>query len=197
MKLTANLDKIGTVGLFLTALISPCCFPLFGLGLTALGFGSFELFGEKTMWIFQGLVLLSLAGTFFSFRQHKNIYPLMIAITSAVLIVYAYHFDNNDNWTTLLYFGMFGLLLSSGLNYFIHRKQKTVCNTCTVIDGKKVELNSVITCPECGHKKEEIMPTDACQFFYQCENCKTKLRPKEGDCCVYCSYGIIKCPSMQ
>ncbi|MFX8953763.1 GDCCVxC domain-containing (seleno)protein, partial [Acinetobacter baumannii] len=27
-------------------------------------------------------------------------------------------------------------------------------------------LQSVITCPNCGHKKEETMPTDACQFFY-------------------------------
>ncbi len=137
MKLTANLDKIGIIGLFLTALTSPCCFPLFGFGLTALGFGSFELFGEKTMWIFQGLVLLSLTGTFFSYRQHKNIYPLVIAVACAILIIYAYHFDNIENWTIILYVGIFGLLMSSGLNYFIHRKQKTVCNTCTVIDEKR------------------------------------------------------------
>lgn len=42
-------------------------------------------------------------------------------------------------------------------------------------------------------KKEEIMPIDAYQFFYDCENCKTLLKPKRGDCCVYCSYGIVKC----
>ena len=45
---------------------------------------------------------------------------------------------------------------------------------------------SEITCPNCGHKKEEEMPTTACQFFYECENCKTVLKPKEGDCCVFC-----------
>jgi len=61
----------------------------------------------------------------------------------------------------------------------------------------KIEPNSIITCPNCGHQKEEIMPTDACQFFYECENCKTVLRPHEGDCCVYCSYGTNKCPSIQ
>jgi hypothetical protein len=27
-------------------------------------------------------------------------------------------------------------------------------------------LESVITCPNCGHPKREKMPTDACQFFY-------------------------------
>ncbi len=56
---------------------------------------------------------------------------------------------------------------------------------------------SIITCPECGHKKTEVMPTESCQFFYECENCKSVLRPAEGDCCVYCSYGSVACPSVQ
>jgi hypothetical protein len=29
------------------------------------------------------------------------------------------------------------------------------------------------------------MPTDACQFFYECAGCGTRLRPKTGDCCVF------------
>ena len=62
---------------------------------------------------------------------------------------------------------------------------------------KAVELVSTITCPECGHAKQETMPTDACQWFYECESCKMVLRPKAGDCCVYCSYGTNKCPPMQ
>jgi hypothetical protein len=61
----------------------------------------------------------------------------------------------------------------------------------------KIEKLSTITCPNCGHKKSEEMPTDTCQFFYKCENCNVVLRPKQGDCCVYCSYGTVKCPSTQ
>ena len=61
----------------------------------------------------------------------------------------------------------------------------------------EVQLKSEITCPKCGHKKVEDMPTNACQFFYECENCKKVLRPNEGDCCVYCSFGSVKCPSIQ
>ncbi len=61
----------------------------------------------------------------------------------------------------------------------------------------KIELKSTLSCPKCGHKKEEIMPTDACQFFYECTNCKKVIRPLEGDCCVYCSYGSVACPSIQ
>lgn len=58
-------------------------------------------------------------------------------------------------------------------------------------------LNSTITCPKCGHQKEEEMPTDACQFFYECENCHEILKAKAGDCCVYCSYGSVACPPVQ
>lgn len=61
----------------------------------------------------------------------------------------------------------------------------------------KVILESIITCPKCGYKKEEKMPTDACQFFYECENCKEILKPKKGDCCVFCSYGTVPCPPIQ
>lgn len=56
---------------------------------------------------------------------------------------------------------------------------------------------STITCPNCGFQKEETMPTDACQFFYECKSCKTVLKPLEGDCCVYCSFGSVACPSIQ
>lgn len=58
-------------------------------------------------------------------------------------------------------------------------------------------LDSVLTCPECGHAKPETMPTDACQFFYECEHCHAVLRPTAGDCCVFCSYGSVKCPPIQ
>ena len=63
--------------------------------------------------------------------------------------------------------------------------------------SEAIILESIITCPVCGHKKQETMPTDTCQFFYECENCHACLKPKEGDCCVFCSYGNIKCPPVQ
>lgn len=56
---------------------------------------------------------------------------------------------------------------------------------------------SELTCPECGAKSLDAMPTDACQFFYECKGCGTVLRPKAGDCCVYCSYGTVACPPIQ
>ncbi|MEJ7829362.1 MAG: GDCCVxC domain-containing (seleno)protein [Segetibacter sp.] len=62
---------------------------------------------------------------------------------------------------------------------------------------KTIIPHSTITCPSCGYRKTEMMPGDACLFFYVCENCKTRLKPKQGDCCVFCSYGTVKCPPMQ
>lgn len=41
------------------------------------------------------------------------------------------------------------------------------------------------------------MPTDACQWYYECEVCHTVLMPLPGDCCVFCSYGSVLCPPIQ
>lgn len=54
-----------------------------------------------------------------------------------------------------------------------------------------------LTCPKCGYVQEADMPTDACQFFYDCVSCNSVLRPKPGDCCVFCSYGDTLCPMKQ
>ena len=56
---------------------------------------------------------------------------------------------------------------------------------------------STLTCPICAHQATETMPTDSCQYFYECSGCNTLLKPKAGDCCVYCSYGDTPCPSIQ
>lgn len=61
----------------------------------------------------------------------------------------------------------------------------------------EVILRSIIACPHCGHQSEEMMSTDACQWLYKCKGCGTVLRPRRGDCCVFCSFGTVKCPPMQ
>ncbi|MFC1740560.1 GDCCVxC domain-containing (seleno)protein [Pseudomonadota bacterium] len=65
------------------------------------------------------------------------------------------------------------------------------------MNSQVIERFSTITCPNCGHSEREEMPTDACQFFYDCKGCGEILRPLPGDCCVYCSYGDTKCPPIQ
>ncbi|HEY3145373.1 MAG TPA: GDCCVxC domain-containing (seleno)protein [Dongiaceae bacterium] len=60
-----------------------------------------------------------------------------------------------------------------------------------------IELRSTITCPACGHQATETMPTDSCQYFYDCTGCGALLKPKAGDCCVFCSFGSVPCPPAQ
>lgn len=58
-------------------------------------------------------------------------------------------------------------------------------------------LRSTLICPACGSRTTETMPTDACQYFYDCPACRAVLKPKTGDCCVFCSYGDVPCPPVQ
>ena len=59
------------------------------------------------------------------------------------------------------------------------------------------QLQSVLTCPRCGHASQERMPEDACMYFYDCAGCGAVLRPQPGDCCVFCSDGSVACPPVQ
>ena len=58
-------------------------------------------------------------------------------------------------------------------------------------------FESKIQCPYCGFVKEEEMPADSCVYFYVCTNCNKILKPNIGDCCLFCSYGSVKCPPKQ
>lgn len=60
-----------------------------------------------------------------------------------------------------------------------------------------VTLEATLTCPRCGAAQRATMPEDGCQFFYDCIACKAVLRPRAGDCCVFCSYADVRCPPEQ
>jgi len=61
----------------------------------------------------------------------------------------------------------------------------------------KFTPRSTLTCPICGHASTDVMPTDQCQYLYDCKGCGKILKPLKGDCCVYCSYGDVPCPPIQ
>ena len=58
-------------------------------------------------------------------------------------------------------------------------------------------LTSTIVCPLCGFEKPEPMPENACVHSYECTRCHQLLYPRAGDCCVFCSYGSVRCPPRQ
>lgn len=61
----------------------------------------------------------------------------------------------------------------------------------------EIQTRSVLTCPSCGARSEEEMPQDACVYYYECRACKRLLKPNKGHCCVFCSFGTVKCPPVQ
>lgn len=60
-----------------------------------------------------------------------------------------------------------------------------------------VALQSTITCPQCGHRQTAAMPTDCCVYVFECAACRHVMKPKQGQCCVFCSYGDTPCPPEQ
>ncbi|TGV04901.1 hypothetical protein EM932_01720 [Flavivirga rizhaonensis] len=58
-------------------------------------------------------------------------------------------------------------------------------------------LETTISCPYCNHKMNIKMSETSIHFIHECNNCKKILRPLEGSCCIFCSYGNTTCPSSQ
>jgi amino-acid N-acetyltransferase len=63
--------------------------------------------------------------------------------------------------------------------------------------GGMLQRDARLTCPACGAVSVEVMPTDVCVHVHECRGCGAVLRPRPGDCCVFCSYGDVACPSRQ
>lgn len=59
------------------------------------------------------------------------------------------------------------------------------------------DQKSILTCPNCGEQTTEIMPGDACVYFWECPHCEKILKPEQNDCCVFCTYGSVPCPPVQ
>lgn len=184
------LDKVGALGAFLAAAAAPCCFPLFAVVGSAIGLGALQPYRGYMAYALQLLVALALVGNVLAYRRHRKVTPLILGIASPALIFFAYDVSYS---TTLIYSGLAGLLVTGVWNFVENRR----CACCRNEQSPKTQLKSTLTCPHCGFQKEEIMPTDSCLFFYECPNCKVMLKPKQGDCCVFCSYGTVKCPPMQ
>jgi hypothetical protein len=185
-KTLSALDKVGAIGAFLAASAAPCCFPLLAAVGAGLGLGLLRSWLGYMDYAIQGFALVSVVGNVFAFRQHHRVLPFAIALLSAAAIFFAFYVNYQISF---IYAGLGGLSIAAIWNIFAKHQARPCCDCA--------ELRSTITCPHCGHQKVETMPTDACLYFHECPNCHVTLRPKPGDCCIFCSYGSIKCPPMQ
>lgn len=183
-RLSSSLDKIGSAGALLAAIAAPCCFPIFAAAAAGLGLGALGRYESVVLYLFQAFALLSLVGLLAAYRGHHRIGPVTLGTLSVGVIAYTFYWSFQ---TIGLYAGLLGLLGATIWNYLARRAQR----------ASEPRLRSVITCPHCGHRVEETMPTNACLFFYDCPACHSRLKPRPGDCCVFCSYGSVPCPPIQ
>jgi len=176
-----HLDKLGSIGSVVAAAACPICFPKLALLGGLLGLGAFSAYEAQLFMAAQLLVVVSVTGQALAYRRHRNVWPFAAALAGgAAVFIGLYVFQSE--W--LAYAGFAGLVAASGTDLWSRLRRRSA-------------RTSVITCPKCGERRRETMPTDACQFFYECSACGAVLRPLPGDCCVFCSYGTVKCPPKQ
>lgn len=60
-----------------------------------------------------------------------------------------------------------------------------------------VWYDCLLTCPSCGDQRTVEMPEKGTLLEYTCPSCSEMLRPAEGACCVFCSYGSTECAIAQ
>lgn len=173
------LDRFGSIGALVAAAACPVCFPKLALIGAVFGLGALSAYESQLVIAAQLLVVLSVAGHALAYRRHRRRWLLALAAAGGLAF-----FAGLYLLEPLAYAGFAGLLAASGADLWQRLPRRT-------------RTRSVLTCPECGQRQKETMPADACQFFYECRGCGKLLRPKPGDCCVFCSYGTVKCPPMQ
>ncbi len=173
------LEKFGSIGAVVAAAACPVCFPKLALIGAVFGLGALGAYEAQLVIAAQVLVGVALLGHALAYRRHRSPWPLALAAGGAVAVLAGLRLSE---W--LAYAGFAALVAASAADLWKRLPRRS-------------RASSVLTCPACGHRQQETMPADACQFFYDCKGCGKVLRPKPGDCCVFCSYGTVRCPPMQ
>lgn len=192
-------NSTGAVGSVVAALSCAMCFPalasigaVFGLGFLAQYEG---VMLNLLLPLFAGVAFAANALGYFLHRQwHRSLLgilgPTMVVATLYPLWEYT--------WSTyLLYVGLVFMGAVAILDLVWPANRRCIPEPAPQRAPETLMLHSTLTCPQCGYAKLEAMPTDACLYFYDCTQCRALLRPKPGDCCVFCSYGDMPCPPVQ
>lgn len=178
------LEKSGSLGAIVAAAACPICFPKLALIGALFGLGSLSAYEWQLLVAAQVLVGVAVAGSVLTYLRHRRRWILIMTLSGGVAFFAGLYLVGSE---AIAYAGL-ALLVAGSTAELWSRVRWPVVGRSTA---------SVLTCPDCQHRQREVMPTDACQFFYECKGCGALLRPKAGDCCVFCSYGSVKCPPMQ
>src|ERR1700745_2564010 len=67
--------------------------------------------------------------------------------------------------------------------------------TSPVWDG--VVYTSTVTCPTCGTQQQLTIPSEDPLRVYHCPKCLSWLQPRQGDHCIFESYGSVPFVAIQ
>ena len=188
-----HLEKIGGFGGLIAAAACPVCFPKLALIGALFGLGALGAYESQLFIAAQVLIALAVLGHVLAYRRHRKRWLLGLGIASGAAVFGGLYLLRSE---AVSYAGFAGLVAASATDFWGRYRGKTQPSIEDATAPGRL-LKSVITCLMCNHQRQETMPTDACQYFYECANCGALLRPKLGDCCVFCSYGSVKCPPVQ
>ncbi len=168
-----------SIGAVLAASMAPCCLPLLAAIGSASGVAALGIEPETGLRVMQGFALLAAGGAIVNFRKRGHAAPLAFSLLGTLALI-----GGGQGWIPhwAIYPGLVALLAAAVLDWLWR---------------KKARLDSRIACPNCGHSERLRMPTDSCLYFWDCPACEQRVKPKEGDCCVFCSYGDVPCPPIQ
>lgn len=177
--LSKLIQGTASIGALLAASMAPCCLPLLAAVGSASGVAALEIEPESGLMVMQGFALLAAAGAVVNFRKRGHAVPLAFSLLGTLALI-----AGGQGWIShwAIYPGLASLLTAAALNWLWR---------------KKPQLDSHITCSRCGHSEKLRMPTDSCLYFWDCPACEQRVKPKDGDCCVFCSYGDVPCPPIQ
>jgi len=120
------IEQSASIGVLVTAMACPVCWPLFALVGSSLGLGILAPWeGILMNYVFPPLVVLGAVGSVVSFKSHRKVIPLVIGLLSATMILFGFYVG----WQlVLMYIGIFGMLLASVLSYLEARKEQKICS---------------------------------------------------------------------
>lgn len=107
---------------------------------------------------------------------------------------------------TLCGMGIYEPALTPALNLGDGRALRFCCRTCLHLYKRKMdphgalripETTAVLTCPHCGASYDVEMPVGIRMLELPCKECGNIIRPRNGDCCAFCSWADTGCPTSQ
>ena len=119
------LEKLGTIGALLAAIVCPICFPKLALIGAALGLGALAPFEGWFAAAAQVFLVLAVMGHLVAYRRHRSPWVPLLAGVGAALVLGALWVKYNE---ALVYLGLLAVVAATVWSVFALRK----CSTCSV-----------------------------------------------------------------